>query len=127
MGIPQGEMTNCNYVIAGLKINFFLFDWSFNRIAVHLLHLRVLAVHKSPVLSSFCWKLSLFQLNLFTLFHSIFFSITMHCILVPNTLEIQSKTSLALSQSGHWKRLLNAIAHKHNPFIYPSISIQSST
>ena len=37
----------------------------------------------------------------------------MHCLVVLNILEIQSRTRLPLSQSQQLKRLLNAIAYKH--------------
>ena len=56
------------------------------------------------------------------LFCSIFFfeNTAIQCFLVPNVLEIQSRTRSTLSQNQHSKRLLNAIAHKHsikyNPF-----------
>ena len=58
------------------------------------------------------------------LFYSIFFfeNTVMHCLLEISTLEIQTRLRLTLSQSRHFKRLLNAIAHKHsikyNPFIH---------
>ena len=49
----------------------------------------------------------------------------MHCVLAPNTFDIQIRTRSTLSQSQYFKRLLNVIAHKYsikyNRFIYPSI------
>ena len=63
------------------------------------------------------------KINLFTLvlFNFFFENTVMHCLLAPNTLEIQTRLRLTLSQSQHFKRLLNAITHKHsiiyNPFI----------
>ena len=55
------------------------------------------------------------------LFYSIIFSenTAIHCLLVSNTFEIQSRTRSTLLQSWHSKRLLNT---EYNPFIYPSLS-----
>ena len=56
------------------------------------------------------------------LFYSILFTenAVIHCLFVPNTLEIESRTRFTFSQSQYSKRLLNGIAHKqsmkYNPF-----------
>ena len=103
-----------------------------NQIAVHLLQVRALLVqyvscfvHLSleafPI--SAIRKCLICRKSTFShLFYSIFSLKIPSCILAPNTLEIQTRLRLTLSQSQHFKRLLNAIAHKHsikyNPFIY---------
>ena len=103
-----------------------------NHIAVHLLQLRVVPVQYVPCfvhLSLEAFPISAIRKCLICrkstfshLFYSIFSLKIPSCILAPNTLEIQTRLRLTLSQSQHFKRLLNAIAHKHsikyNPFIY---------
>ena len=65
------------------------------------------------------------------LFYSIFYSenTNMHCHLVPNMLEIQSRTRLTFTQSQHSKRLLFVIAHrdtiKYSPFDLQAFNIKS--
>ena len=65
------------------------------------------------------------------LFYSIFFihNSIIHCLLVSNTLEIQSRTRSTLPQSQHSKSLLDIItlnhSKKYNPFIYIYISISN--
>ena len=53
----------------------------------------------------------------------------MHCHLVPNMLEIQSRTRLTFTQSQHSKRLLFVIAHrdtiKYSPFDLQAFNIKS--
>lgn len=61
------------------------------------------------------------------LFYAIFFSenTVMHFVPVPDTLQIQSRTSSTLLQSQSSKSLLSVIAHKRfmncNPFIFISL------
>ena len=102
-----------------------------NHIAVHLLQLMVLVVQKVPYLIQLLLeafpisgikKCLIYRKSTFShLFYLKFFSekTVIHCDLVPNTLEIQSRTRLTFLQSQHlWLHNVNAHKHsvKHNPF-----------
>ena len=125
------------YLVAKVEISFFCLTGHFcywlNQIAVHLLlQIRVLLVQYVPCFVHL--SLEAFPISAITkclicrkstfshLFYSIFSLKIPSCILAPKTLEIQTRLRLTLSQSLHFKRLLNAIAHKHsikhNPFIH---------
>ena len=67
------------------------------------------------------------KINLFTLIKYFFSEYTViHCHLVSNVLEIQSRTRLTFSQSQHSKRLRSVIKHKHfNILISVTICLNS--
>ena len=129
-------MNNCNCCceIRG-RNKFFLFDRSFllltysncsSPIATKGFAGAVLSLFSTSFTRSFSHfnykevpnqqKINLFKLVLFNFF---FENTFLHCLLAPNTLEIQARLRLALSQSQHFKRLL---AHNHpieyNSFIH---------
>ena len=113
---------------SGVEISFFCLTGHFccwrNQIVVHLLQLRVLLMQYVPCflhLSLEAFPISAIRKCLICrkstfshLFYSIFSLKIPSCILAPNTLEIQTRLRLTLSQSQHFKRLLNAITHKHS-------------
>ena len=68
-------------------------------------------------------KINLFTLILFNIFFSE--NTAIHCHLVPNTLEIQSRTRLKFLQSQHSKRVHNVIAHKYS-VKYNSLDLSGS-
>ena len=133
----SSNLTNCTTTIVGVEIRFFVWPVIFGADAITLcwpIATKGFSGAVSP-LSCPWWKLSSFQRqrsvwfveNQSFHFYSKFFfeNNLMHCVLAPNTFDIQIRTRSTLSQSQYLKRLLNVIAHKYsiknNRFIYPSI------
>ena len=133
----SSNLTNCTTTIVGVEIRFFVWPVIFGADAITLCWPIATKGFSGAVSSLSCpwWKLSSFQRqrsvwfveNQSFHFYSKFFfeNNLMHCVLAPNTFDIQIRTRSTLSQSQYLKRLLNVIAHKYsiknNRFIYPSI------